>query len=99
MADKISWDDEAKGIFDKIINNLPQFHRNIAERLVRESAEEVARGRNGKSVEEKDLIRAFFKEVPPAFKGMMRKLFARLEIDYEKYISDEEEGKGQKTEE
>ncbi len=86
MIDEIEWAEDAKNTFDKVISNLPQFHRSIAQRLVKESAEEITRGRKGKLVEEKDLIEAFFKEIPPAFKEMMKKLFRRLEIDYEKYI-------------
>jgi hypothetical protein len=52
---------------------------------VKESAEEIAQNKNLKSVEEKELIEAFFKEIPPAFKDMMKRLFAKLNIDYAKY--------------
>ncbi|MBU0694856.1 MAG: hypothetical protein KKC11_09380 [Candidatus Omnitrophica bacterium] len=79
----INWDDKAKDIFDKVISNLPQFHRTIAEKLVKESAENLARDRNSSIVQEKDLVAAFFKEVPPAFKEMMRRLFNKLGIEYE----------------
>jgi DNA-binding MarR family transcriptional regulator len=82
---EIQWTPKAREIFDKVINNLPQFHRTIAEKLVKESAEEIAKSKNLKSVEEKELIEAFFKEIPPAFKDMMKRLFAKLNIDYEKY--------------
>jgi DNA-binding MarR family transcriptional regulator len=81
----IQWTPKAKEIFDKVISNLPQFHRTIAEKLVKESAEEIAQNKNLKSVEEKELIEAFFKEIPPAFKDMMKRLFAKLNIDYAKY--------------
>ena len=33
----IQWTPKAKEIFDKVISNLPQFHRTIAEKLVKES--------------------------------------------------------------
>ena len=39
-------------------------------------------------VEEKDLIEAFFREVPPAFRDMMRRLFQKLHVDYQKYVND-----------
>jgi DNA-binding MarR family transcriptional regulator len=81
----IQWTPKAKEIFDKVISNLPQFHRTIAEKLVKESAEEIAQNKNLKNVEEKELIEAFFKEIPPAFKDMMKRLFAKLNIDYAKY--------------
>ncbi|MFA5008407.1 MAG: DUF2621 family protein [Candidatus Omnitrophota bacterium] len=82
---EINWDSKAKEIFDKVISNLPQFHRSIAERLVKESAEEIAKNKNMASVEEKELVEAFFKEIPPAFKDMLKRLLTKLNIDYEKY--------------
>ena len=84
----IKWDDKAKGDFDKIIENLPQFHRSIAEQLVKESAETQAKERNSEIVEEKDLVVAFFKEVPPAFKDMMKRLMNQQAIDYSQYIKE-----------
>lgn len=85
---QISWDDKAREVFDKIIKNLPQFHRTIAERLVKESAQEIVRLRGGDAVREEDLIKAFFKEVPPAFKEMMKRLFTKLNIDYFPYVNE-----------
>lgn len=82
---EINWDSKAKEIFDKVISNLPQFHRSIAERLVKESAEEIAKNKNMAMVEEKELIEAFFKEIPPAFKDMLKRLLTKLGIEYEKY--------------
>lgn len=84
MSD-IQWNPPAKEIFDKVISNLPQFHRTIAEKLVKESAEEIAKSKSLTSVEEKELIEAFFKEIPPAFKDMLKRLLTKLDIDYEKY--------------
>lgn len=85
---EINWNPKAKEIFDKVISNLPQFHRTIAEKLVKESAEEISQAKGLKNVEEKELIEAFFKEIPPAFKDMMKRLFTKLDIDYEKYTDD-----------
>ena len=79
---EISWSPRAKEIFDKAISNLPQFHRTIAERLVKESAEELAKSRGGSIVEENDLVKAFHKEVPPAFRDMMKRLFNKLGVEY-----------------
>ncbi|MCF7877534.1 MAG: DUF2621 family protein [Candidatus Omnitrophica bacterium] len=83
---KIKWQDSAKDKFNKVIQSLPQFHRTIAERLVHQKAEEIAALRNSTLVEEKDLVKAFFQEVPPAFCEMMKRLFEHLNIDYSKYI-------------
>lgn len=82
---EIEWNPKAKEIFEKVINNLPQFHRTIAQKLVKESAEEIAKGKGLFTVEEHQLIEAFFKEIPPAFKEMMKRLFHQLGIEYEKY--------------
>lgn len=84
MSD-IQWDPKAKEIFDKVTTNLPQFHRTIAQKLVKESAEEIAKTKGLNIVEEKELVEAFFKEIPPAFKDMMKRLFTKLNIEYEKY--------------
>ncbi|MCF7908340.1 MAG: DUF2621 family protein [Candidatus Omnitrophica bacterium] len=84
----IKWSDKAKEHFDKVIENLPQFHRSIAEQLVKESAEELATKRNSEAVEDQDVVIAFFKEVPPAFKDMMKRLFSQQGIEYSKYIKE-----------
>lgn len=78
----MQWSKEAEETFLKILNNLPQFHRSIAEKLVKKSAEELAAEKNKNYVETTDLIQAFFKEVPPAFREMMVRLFEKLNIDY-----------------
>ncbi len=84
----IEWDDEAKKHFDHVIDNLPQFHRTIAQLLVKEKSEELAKERGSETVEDKDVIVAFFQEVPPAFKDMMKRLFGQLSIDYTQYVEE-----------
>lgn len=84
----MEWSPKAKESFDKVITNLPQFHRFIAEKLVKESAE-IAVGKNNRSVvEEKDVIEAFFAEIPPAFRDMLKRLLQHLHIDYAQYIKE-----------
>ena len=85
----VIWNKETKSKFDKIIENLPQFHRTIAEQLIKEKSEQLAVGRDSKEVEDKDLIVAFFQEVPPAFKGMLERLLSQLNVDYSQYINQE----------
>ena len=79
------WNNDAKELFDKVIGNLPQFHRSIAQVLVKETAEDLS---GEQPVTKANLIRAFFKEVPPAFKDMMTRLFDQLKIDYAQYINE-----------
>jgi len=77
---EIKWSGQAKEIFEKVISKLPLFHRTIAQTLVKETAEFIASNRKSDTVEKEDLIEAFFREVPPAFKGMMERLFKELGI-------------------
>ena len=83
----IVWSEQTKEKFDRITKNLPQFHKTIAQRLIKEKSQELAEKRAAKEVEDRDLIVAFFQEVPPAFKGMLERLLNQLNIDYLKYIS------------
>lgn len=84
----LKWDDKAKEHFDKIIENLPQFHRSIAEQLVKESAETMAKQRNSEIVEDRDVVVSFFNEVPPAFKDMMKRLMSQQGVDYTQYVGE-----------
>lgn len=84
----ITWDNKAQEHFNKVIENLPQFHRSIAEQLVKEKAEELAKARGSDRVEDQDVIVAFFQEVPPAFKDMMKRLFHQQGIDYSQYVQE-----------
>lgn len=84
----LPWTEQATSDFTTIIQQLPQFHRTIAERLVKEKSEELAASRGAAAVEEEDVIRAFFQEVPPAFKDMMKRLFSKHRIDYTRYCKE-----------
>ncbi|MCX7661363.1 MAG: hypothetical protein N2Z79_01605, partial [Candidatus Omnitrophica bacterium] len=77
---QLIWTKEAEEIFKKILNHLPQFHRSIAERLVKEKAEMIAEDRSLNQVSDREVIEAFSQEVPPAFRQMMERLFHQLGI-------------------
>ncbi|UCD15627.1 MAG: hypothetical protein JSV34_00825 [Candidatus Omnitrophota bacterium] len=85
---QIKWEKKAQEKFKEAVSKMPLFHRRIAEKLVKESAEAIVREKNRQEVTEEDVVRAFFKEVPPAFKGMMVRLLADAGIEYKKYISE-----------
>ena len=85
---EILWTKEAQKKYDVVIDSLPQFHRTIAKQLVKVKAEELAQERKSGVVEEEDLIIAFFQEVPPAFRDMMKKLLTKHNINYEKHIKE-----------
>ena len=82
------WHKEARTYFETIVHNLPQFHRTIAQRLVKEKSEILAQERGSCAVEPQDVIIAFFQEVPPAFKDMMKRLMTQHKIDYSQYVSE-----------
>jgi ribosomal protein L17 len=84
----IEWNEQAKQHFEAVITNLPQFHRSIAELLVKDKSQELAQKRQSTVVEDQDVVKAFFQEVPPAFKDMMKRLFSQLGIDYKQYIKE-----------
>ena len=84
----IDWRKETEEKFNRIIENLPQFHRSIAQRLIKEKSEELAAARKAKEVEDKDLFTAFFQEIPPAFKDMLKRLLTNLGIDYSEYVKE-----------
>ena len=83
----LEWSPKAKEIYEKVTDALPEFHRTIAKKLVKEASQELAKIRGLNTVEEKEVVETFFKEVPPAFKTMMLRLFEHLKIDYKKYIN------------
>jgi Protein of unknown function (DUF2621) len=87
MTNEMIWSDKAKEIYEKVTDALPEFHRTIAKKLVKEASQELAKARNLTTVEEKEVVETFFKEVPPAFRTMMVRLFEHLKIDYKKYTN------------
>lgn len=81
----MEWDKEVEAKFNLMINKMPLFHRRIAESVAKATAEENARKRNSPLVQEGDVVRAFFSEVPKPFYSMMIKLFEDVGFDYRKY--------------
>jgi len=84
----MDWDKNTQEKFESATDKMPLFHRTIAKKLIRQSAEEIAAQRSSKIVEEQDLVKAFFKEVPPAFVNMAKRLLKDVGIDYKKYAAD-----------
>ena len=82
---EISWEAEVKEKFNIFISKMPLFHRRIAEKLVSEKAMNNAKNRDAAAVNEEDLLRAIFSEVPHPFYTMMLRLLHELGFDYKKY--------------
>ncbi len=81
----MDWNQEVKVRFGIMILKIPVFHRRITEVAVTKCAEENAKLRNAKVVEEVDLIGAFFSDVPSPFYSMMIRLLEQSGFDYKKY--------------
>ncbi len=79
------WDISTDTKFKSVIDRLPVFHRRIAEESVVRKAEDNAAQRNSRQVEEKDVVNAFFSEVPLAFYSMMIRALEQSGFDYRKY--------------
>lgn len=81
----MNWDLEVRERFKVMIARIPVFHRGITEATVTKRAEENARLRNAKQIEEQDVVSAFFSDVPSPFYSMMVRLLEQAGFDYKKY--------------
>ncbi len=82
---KLQWEEGSLIKFNSLIERIPLFHRDIAREVVIKQAEINTQERNSSLVEESDIVRAFFSEVPAAFYSLMIKLLGDVGFDYEKY--------------
>lgn len=82
---KIQWETGVKEKFDIFISKMPIFHRRIAEELVTEKTIKNANARGASMINEEDLLKAIFSEVPHPFYTMMLRLLHELGFDYKKY--------------
>jgi len=82
---QMAWDKKALIKYETMIRRLPLFHRDIADEVVRKKARQNALSRGGTMIEESDILRAFFSEVPMAFYGLMIRLFEEVGFDYAPY--------------
>jgi hypothetical protein len=81
----MEWETGTQKKFELMISKIPLFHRGIAKHAVIKKAEENAKVRNSRLVEEKDVISAFFSDVPSPFYSMMVRLLEQTGFDYKKY--------------
>ena len=81
----MEWETKTLARFEQMVAKIPVFHRGIAQEAVTKKAEEIAKARNALSVEEQDVIAAFFLDVPSPFFSMMVRLLEQSGFDYKKY--------------
>ncbi len=81
----MDWNPEVKERFRVMVLKIPIFHRRITEEAVTKRAEEITTARNSKTVEEQDVVGAFFSDVPSPFYSMMVRLLEQTGFDYKKH--------------
>ena len=82
---QIEWKPAAKQKYDLMITKIPMFHREIAKQVVDKKAVSNAKERRSSVVEESDIVRAFFSEVPMTFYSLMIRLMDEVKFDYKPY--------------
>ncbi len=84
------WEAHTERKFKIVISKIPGFHLRITESVVSRQAEKIAASRNCSQVEDRDVIAAFFTDVPSPFYSMMIRLLGQNGFDYKKYGFTEE---------
>lgn len=87
MSDSIKmiWEKTTEERFKKMLSKMPIFHRHITEVAATQKAEENAKIRGSRMVEEEDLMRAMFSEVPLQFYSLMIRILETVGFDYKRY--------------
>ena len=83
--ERITWDKATEEKFLKILEQIPDMVRGIAETRINKKIESILREGDQSVVTEKVMIDAFFAETPPAFFGMMKAGMEEVGIDYTRY--------------
>ena len=82
---RIGWEEKAKFKYDDMISRIPLFHREIAKQIVDKKAVANAVSRQAELVEEEDIVKAFYDEIPKALFSMMVRLMETVGFDHKKY--------------
>ena len=81
----MDWNIKTQEKFKLMVAKMPVFHRRIAEEAVTLKAQENAKARAARQVEEQDVIAALFSDVPKPFYSLMIRLLEDVGFDYRKY--------------
>ena len=82
---KLQWEPQSLSKFNTMITKIPLFHREIAKTVVVKKAEMNAQDRGSNSVNESDIVKAFFTEVPKAFYSLMVRLMDEVGFDHDEH--------------
>ena len=83
--ERITWDKATEEKFQKILEQIPDMIRGIAEARVTRKAEDLIRQENRWVIAEKDMVDAFFAETPGGFIPVMKNGMEEVGIDYTQY--------------
>jgi hypothetical protein len=81
----MTWEKTTEERFKKMLSKMPIFHRHMTEVGATQKAESLAKERGSRVVEEADLMRAMFSEVPLQFYSLMVRILDNVGFDYKKY--------------
>ena len=81
----ITWNKETEIKFQKILEQIPDLIRGIAEARVSKRAQSIVAEDNRTEITEKEMVAAFFLETPVGFLPLMKKSMEELGIDYTLY--------------
>ncbi len=81
----IQWETNSRQRYEKMISIIPLFHRGIAKEVVDKKAVINAQERGADQIEEGDIVRAFFTEVPKSFYSLMIRIMDEVGFDSKKY--------------
>jgi hypothetical protein len=82
---RITWDKPTEEKFLKILEDIPDMIRGIAEARVCRKAEDIVRAQNRQVIGEKDMVDAFFAETPGGFIPVMKNSMKQIGLDYTQY--------------
>ncbi len=82
---KLLWEPKAFARYSQMIEKIPLFHRQIAKTVVDKKAQTNALQRGSDTVEEGDILRAFFSEVPITFYSLMVRLMDEVGFHYKEH--------------
>lgn len=85
LQTKLVWEKNAFDRYHRMIEKIPLFHRQIAKIVVDKKAVQNAIERGASQVEEKDIVQAFFSEVPISFYSLMVRLLDEVGFNYKEY--------------
>ncbi len=91
MSEKntIEWEKEALAKYELMLSKIPLFHREITKQVVDKQAVINAQGRGASQVEECDILKSFFADVPKTFYSLMIRLMDEVGFDYKEFDTKE----------